>query len=76
MSTRTLALLVAAGLAAGCNKPSSEPAPAPAAAPATPPGLAKAPAGTFTRADNTKVALADELAKHAETVVVFYKGFY
>ncbi len=72
---RILALVLAVGLGTACSKPAEQPAPAATAPPAH--AVAKAPAGgPLTRTDCTKVALADELTKHAETVVVFYRGFY
>jgi hypothetical protein len=37
---------------------------------------AKAPDGQLTQATSTKIALADVLQKHPQTVVVFYRGFF
>lgn len=37
---------------------------------------AKAPDGQLIRSSNTKVALADVLHEHAQTIVVFYRGFW
>lgn len=37
---------------------------------------ARAPDAQLTEVSGTKVALADVLGRHAQTVVVFYRGFW
>jgi uncharacterized protein YcfL len=37
---------------------------------------ARAPDGQLTRASGDKVAMTDVLRQHAQTVVVFYRGFW
>jgi hypothetical protein len=37
---------------------------------------AKAPDGSLTQTSGTQIALADVLRQHAQTIVVFYRGFY
>lgn len=37
---------------------------------------AKIPESVLTTPQNTRVALADVVAKHNETVVVFYRGYF
>lgn len=69
-------LIVALALGLGCSHGAptavaSDPAPSPATATGT-----KAPAGQLTGVSGTKVALADVWNQHAQTVVVFYRGFW
>jgi len=73
---RTRELIVALALGLGCSHGAptavaSDPAPSPATATG-----AKAPAGQLTGVSGTKVALADMWNQHAQTVVVFYRGFW
>jgi hypothetical protein len=82
------ASLVAFGLAGpGCNRsaPSAPPSdhaakPGEAAKPANAakPGDvgAKAPDAQLSQTSGAKIALADLLPRHAQTVVVFYRGFW
>jgi uncharacterized protein YcfL len=78
---RTRELVAALALMSGCSHkaPQAEATPqasaAGAAAGATVVG-AKAPGGQLTQVSGTKIALADVLHQHAQTVVVFYRGFY
>jgi hypothetical protein len=70
---KTRDLVVALALMSGCTHKAApaEVAPAPATAVS-----AKAPDGQLTQVSGTKIALADVLHQHAQTVVVFYRGFY
>jgi hypothetical protein len=89
--TRIAALaawLIAFGLAgSGCNRsaPSAPPSVhvakpgevAPTAKAAKPGDVgAKAPDAQLSQTSGVKIALADLLPKHAQTVVVFYRGFW
>ncbi len=66
------ALLFALALAAACSHQSGPP-PNPETALAV---GATAPAVELTRPSGAKVALADLTKGHAQTVVVFYRGFF
>jgi hypothetical protein len=72
---RTRELVVALALMSGCSRKAApaEVAPPP---PATAAVSAKAPDGQLTQGSGTKIALADVLHQHAQTIVVFYRGFY
>lgn len=72
---RTRELLVALGLLFGCGHQAARPVVAPAPSASVAVG-AKAPDAQLTRANGTKLALADVLHAHAQTVVVFYRGFW
>lgn len=61
---RSIAVLLV--LAAACSKP-VQPL---TEVGATPPGI------TLTSGANARVALADYTGAHAETIVVFYRGFF
>lgn len=78
---RTRELVVALALMSGCSHKASqvEGAPQASAASATAGATAvgaKATGGQLTQVSGTKIALADVLHQHAQTVVVFYRGFY
>jgi len=79
MTTRELgvALALAGALAgaAGCSHKAAPTEAAPQAAPATA-VTARPPGGQLTQTSGTRIALADVLRQHAQTVVVFYRGFY
>jgi hypothetical protein len=62
-------VLVALALAFGCH---SRDIPQPSASAAG----AKPPDAQLTQASGAKIALADVLHQHAQTIVVFYRGFY
>ncbi|HEU4728610.1 MAG TPA: hypothetical protein VFT22_11990 [Kofleriaceae bacterium] len=68
-------LIFALALACGCGHKGS---PAEGShGPAAPNAVgAHAPDAQLTGATGAKVALADLLHQHAQTVVVFYRGFY
>jgi hypothetical protein len=76
---RIHALVVAALMSCSAHKPPADLAPAPSQ-PGTgtgPPTVgAKAPDGQLTQVSGAKIAFADVLHQHAQTVVVFYRGFY
>jgi uncharacterized protein YcfL len=74
---RTRELVAALALMSGCSHkaPKAEVTPQASAAGAAAVG-AKAPGGQLTQVSGTKIALADVLHQHAQTVVVFYRGFY
>jgi hypothetical protein len=85
MQTRPLVFALA--VMAGCSRkaPPAELAPQPSPAsqaqgashgPSTVAVNAIAPGGTLTDPSGAKIALADLLHRHAQTVVVFYRGFY
>lgn len=77
MPTRTL--VVALIMALGCAHDASSVGPAaPAAGPNAPAAQvgAQAPDAQLVRASGTQVALADVLHQRAQTVVVFYRGFW
>ena len=79
MTSRGLVLCLGLGLvsAAGCSHPSSpaEVAQAQAEASAIAVG-ARAPDAQLVGTTGAKVALADRVHQHAQTVVVFYRGFW
>ncbi len=81
MRTRELVIALALALMSGCSHKASQAEAPPqasvagATAGATAVG-AKAPGGQLTQVSGTKIALADVLHQHAQTVVVFYRGFY
>jgi hypothetical protein len=68
-------LIIALALACGCGHKGSPTEGTHAASPPTAVG-AHAPDAQLTRSSGEKVALADLLHQHAQTVVVFYRGFY
>ena len=72
---RTRDLLVALALLLGCSHKAApvEVAHEPSAAAA--PG-ARAPSAQVTQTSGQKIALADLLHQHAQTIVVFYRGFW
>jgi hypothetical protein len=72
---KTRDLVVALALMSGCTHKAAPAEVAPAPSPATAVS-AKAPDGQLTQVSRTKIALADVLHQHAQTVVVFYRGFY
>jgi hypothetical protein len=72
MSIRALA--IALTVAWGCGHPA--PPDKPAAAQSSIDVGAKAPDAQLTRVSGDKVALADVLHQHAQTVLVFYRGFW
>ena len=61
--------------AAACHPPASAVQTASVARAAAPVG-GHAPGGTMQAADGTQVALADVWPAHADTVLVFYRGFW
>lgn len=71
MSIRALAFALT--VAWGCSHPPSPDKPASASSLDV---GAKAPDAQLTRTSDDKVALADVLHQHAQTVVVFYRGFW
>jgi len=72
----TLVLALASLLgAASCHPPASGARSAAVARSAAPVG-GHAPGGTMTTADGTQVALADVWPAHADTILVFYRGFW
>ena len=77
MTTR--ALLLSLAFALGCSHRSS-PGPSPAEVAQTQSSAvavgATAPEAQLVGTSGTKVALADLLHQHAQTVVVFYRGFW
>jgi len=79
MTSRGLVLSLGLGLvsAAGCSHRSSpaEVAQAQAEASAIAVG-ARAPEAQLVGTTGAKVALADRVHQHAQTVVVFYRGFW
>lgn len=78
MTTR--GLVISLGLALGCSAPSSSrPAPGSSAAEAQASAIAvgaTAPEAQLVGTTGQKVALAEQLHHHAQTVVVFYRGFW
>jgi hypothetical protein len=69
-------LIVAFALLFGCSRQAAPPvegAPAPSISVTV---NAKAPDALLTRSTGTKIALADVLHTHAQTVVVFYRGLW
>ena len=78
---RTRELVVALAVMAGCSPKAPQPEAA-AAGPSTPAATAapavnaRSPGGQLTQSSGAKIALADVLHRHAQTVVVFYRGFY
>jgi hypothetical protein len=78
MSIRSLAIALTALL--GCGHPTSSggsagPSASAPAASSVEVG-AQAPDARLTRTSGEKVALADVLHQHAQTVLVFYRGFW
>jgi hypothetical protein len=79
-----LGVIISVAFVAGCgHRSSSSESAAPAgAAAATAPSAHAAAIGTpapdaqLTGTSGEKVALADQLHRHARTVVVFYRGFW
>ena len=68
--------MLALVLASACHgKRAPEPGSAPAPSMETAAG-AKAPDAQVTQASGAKIALADVTQKHAQTVIVFYRGFW
>jgi uncharacterized protein YcfL len=76
MTTR--ALLLSLAFALGCSqKPAPRPSPAEAQTQANAIAVgAAAPDAQLVGTSGTKVALAELLHQHAQTVVVFYRGFW
>jgi len=72
---RIRGLLVALALLSGCahHAAPAELAQQPAAAVAV---GAKAPDAQLVRASGEKLALAEAVHQHAQTIVVFYRGFW
>jgi uncharacterized protein YcfL len=75
---RTRELVFALALVLGCGQGAAPVAPAAttSAPPAAVAAGAKAPDGQLTRPTGEKIALADVVHAHAQTVVVFYRGFW
>jgi hypothetical protein len=71
---RFSAIAVALGLGLGIGACHHDPPPDPAKAEAV--GARMPAAGTLTSTDNKQVALADVVGAHAQTVVVFYRGYF
>jgi uncharacterized protein YcfL len=72
-------LVVVALMSCSAPKAPAERAPSPSqtgTATATATVGAKAPDGQLTQVSGAKIAFADVLHQHAQTVVVFYRGFY
>ena len=82
MSIRALSIAGATALTVvlGCSHPTSPGEPAGSDRTAQARSAidvgAQAPDAQLTGASGTKVALADVLHQHAQTVVVFYRGFW
>lgn len=78
MSIRALAIALTAVLGCGPSASPGEPAGAARTAPAQSAIDVGAPApdAQLTRASGDRVALADVLHQHAQTVLVFYRGFW
>lgn len=78
MTTRALVISLGLVLVPGCSRtvaPGSSPAEAQAGAGALAVGAA-APEAQLVDATDRKVALGDRLHRRAQTVVVFYRGFW
>jgi len=75
---RTRELVVALALVFGCARKDSPVATAQQPSPVAPvvDVGAKAPDGQLTRPSGEKIALADVVHAHGQTVVVFYRGFW
>lgn len=77
LAMRTRELIVALGFLLGCSHKAAAPAESVHAASAATAAVgAKAPDGQLTQASGAKLAMADVLHAHAQTVVVFYRGFW
>ena len=73
MQLRALGIALALGLGCAHSAPPSQIADQQAKAVQV---GSKAPDSSLVQASGAKIALADVLREHAQTVVVFYRGFY